>query len=149
MPILSWEGRESDFRAARRAACLSLLLGKEGRIGDAEGGGAMGGNLLVRGDNLLAMKALMPHFVGRVKCVFIDPPYNTGKDFEHYDDNRKHEQWLRLMTPRLALLHDLLAEDGSIWVTIDDDEGHYLKVLMDEIFGRKSFIANVHLGEKA
>ena len=77
-----------------------------------------------------------------MKCVFIDPPYNTGKAFEHYDDNRKHEQWLRLMTPRLALLHDLLAEDGSIWLTIDDDEGHYLKVLMDEIFGRKSFVAN-------
>ena len=132
-----------DFGAARRADCLSLLLGKEGRIGDAEGGGAMGGNWLVRGDNLFAMKALMPHFGGQVKCVFIDPPYNTGKDFEHYDDNRKHEQWLRFMMPRLELLHDLLAEDGSIWVTIDDDEGHYLKVLMDEIFGRKSFVANV------
>ena len=143
MPILHWDRRELDFLEGRRAACRSLLLGKEGRVGDAEGGGAaINGNWLVRGDNLLAMKALMPHFVGRVKCVFIDPPYNTGKDFEHYDDNRKHEQWLRFMTPRLALLHDLLAEDGSIWVTIDDDEGHYLKVLMDEIFGRKSFVAN-------
>lgn len=78
-----------------------------------------------------------------MKCIFIDPPYNTQSAFEHYDDNLEHSQWLSMMYPRLELLRDLLAEDGSIWVTIDDNEGHYLKVLMDEVFGRRNFVANV------
>jgi adenine-specific DNA-methyltransferase len=78
-----------------------------------------------------------------VKCIYIDPPYNTRSAFEHYDDNLEHSQWLSMMYPRLELLRDLLAEDGSLWVSIDDHEGHYLKVMLDEIFGRKNFIANV------
>jgi adenine-specific DNA-methyltransferase len=78
-----------------------------------------------------------------VKCIFIDPPYNTKSAFEHYDDNLEHSQWLSMMLPRLQLLRELLREDGSIWVTIDDNEGHYLKVLMDEVFGRRNFVANV------
>ena len=78
-----------------------------------------------------------------MKCIFIDPPYNTRKSFTHYDDNLEHTQWLEMMYPRLELLRTLLAEDGSIWVIIDDDEGHYLKVIMDEIFGRRNFVANV------
>jgi adenine-specific DNA-methyltransferase len=78
-----------------------------------------------------------------VKCIFIDPPYNTKSAFEHYDDNLEHSQWLAMMFPRLRLLRELLAEDGSIWVTIDDNEAHYLKVIMDEVFGRKNFVANV------
>ena len=78
-----------------------------------------------------------------MKCIFIDPPYNTRSAFEHYDDNLEHSQWLAVMFPRLQLLRDLLAEDGSIWVTIDENESHYLKVIMDEIFGRKNFIAEV------
>ena len=101
------------------------------------------GNLLIRADNLMGLKALCPHYAGAVKCVFIDPPYNTRKDFEHYRDNLQHTQWLEMMYPRLELLNELLAEDGSIWAIIDDDEGHYLKVLMDEIFGRKNFVGNV------
>ena len=72
---------------------------------------------------------------------FIDPPYNTQSAFEHYDDNLEHAQWLTMMLPRLQLLRELLSEDGSIWVTIDDNEGHYLKVLMDEVFGRRNFVA--------
>jgi adenine-specific DNA-methyltransferase len=76
-----------------------------------------------------------------VKCIFIDPPYNTKSAFEHYDDNLEHSQWLSMMLPRLQLLREFLREDGSIWVTIDDHEGHYLKVLMDEVFGRGNFIA--------
>lgn len=83
-----------------------------------------------------------------MKCVFIDPPYNTRSAFEHYDDNLEHAQWLSMMYPRLVLLRDLLSEDGSIWVTIDDNEGHYLKVLMDEVFGREHFVANL-IWEKA
>ena len=78
-----------------------------------------------------------------MKCIYIDPPYNTRSAFEHYDDNLEHSQWLALMFPRLRLLTELIAEDGSIWVTIDENEAHYLKVIMDEIFGRKNFIAEV------
>ena len=100
-------------------------------------------NLLIQGDNLEALKALLPFYRGQVKCIFIDPPYNTKSAFEHYDDNLEHAQWLSLMLPRLQLLRELLREDGSIWVTIDDNEGHYLKVLMDEVFGRGNFVCNV------
>jgi adenine-specific DNA-methyltransferase len=100
-------------------------------------------NLLIQGDNLEALKALLPFYAGRVKCIYIDPPYNTKSAFEHYDDNLEHSQWLSMMYPRLELLRDLLSDDGSIWISIDDNEGHYLKVLMDEVFGRKNFVANV------
>ena len=100
-------------------------------------------NLLIQGDNLEALKALLPFYRGQVKCIFIDPPYNTKSAFEHYDDNLEHAQWLSMMLPRLQLLRELLREDGSLWVTIDDNEGHYLKVLMDEVFGRGNFLADV------
>lgn len=101
------------------------------------------GNMLIYGDNLLAIKALESEYSGRVKCIYIDPPYNTGNAFEHYDDGVEHSIWLSLMRERLELLHKLLAKEGSIWISIDDDEQAYLKVLMDEIFGRRNFINNV------
>src|SRR5262245_56249788 len=100
-------------------------------------------NRLIYGDNLLALKALEQECAGRIKCVFIDPPYNTGSAFEHYDDGVEHSLWLSLMRDRLEVLRALLSEDGSIWITIDDNEAHYLKVLCDEIFGRGSFVANI------
>lgn len=100
-------------------------------------------NRLIYGDNLLALKALEQEFAGQVKCVFIDPPYNTGSAFEHYEDGLEHSIWLGLMRDRLELLRRLLTEDGSLWITIDDNEAHYLKVLCDEIFGRQNFVANV------
>jgi len=100
-------------------------------------------NLLIFGDNLLALKALEHEFAGKVKCIFIDPPYNTGSAFQHYDDGVEHSLWLSLMRDRLALLRGLLSDDGTIWMTIDDNESHYLKVLCDEIFGRPNFVANV------
>ena len=100
-------------------------------------------NRLIFGDNLLALKALEQEFTGKVKCVFIDPPYNTGSAFEHYDDGLEHSLWLSMMRDRLELLRKLLTDDGSIWITIDDNEAHYLKVLCDEVFGRVNFIANV------
>ncbi|MDR3088933.1 MAG: site-specific DNA-methyltransferase [Desulfobulbaceae bacterium] len=81
-------------------------------------------NMLIHGDNLLALKALEQEFAGRVKCIYIDPPYNTGSAFEHYDDNLEHSTWLSLMVLRLQILRNLLSEDGSIWISIDDDEGH-------------------------
>lgn len=100
-------------------------------------------NMLIHGDNLLALKALEQEFAGRVKCIYIDPPYNTGSAFEHYDDNLEHSTWLSLMKPRLDILRNLLSDDGSIWISIDDDEGHYLKVLCDEVFGRQNFVNTV------
>ena len=100
-------------------------------------------NMLIQGDNLLALKALEQEFSGKVKCVFIDPPYNTGSAFEHYDDGLEHSLWLSLMRDRLEIIQRLLSEDGSLWITIDDNEGHYLKVLCDEVFGRSCFIANI------
>jgi adenine-specific DNA-methyltransferase len=97
-------------------------------------------NMLIFGDNLLALKALEQDFAGRIKCIFIDPPYNTGSAFTHYDDGLEHSIWLTLMRDRLAVLKSLLADDGSLWITIDDNEGHYLKVLCDETFGRQNFV---------
>src|SRR5690606_7417038 len=96
-------------------------------------------NMLIHGDNLLALKALEQEFTGKVKCIYIDPPYNTGNAFEHYDDGVEHSQWLNLMKPRLTLLRNLLANDGSIFIQIDDEEQAYLKVLCDEVFGRSNF----------
>ena len=100
-------------------------------------------NRLIFGDNLLALKALEQEFTGKVKCVFIDPPYNTGSAFTHYDDGLEHSIWLGLMRDRLEIIRRLLSDDGSLWITIDDNEAHYLKVLCDEIFGRANFVANV------
>jgi len=99
-------------------------------------------NQLIFGDNLLALKALEQEFSGKVKCVFIDPPYNTGSAFTHYDDGLEHSIWLGLMRDRLEIIKRLLADDGSLWITIDDNEAHYLKVLGDEVFGRSNFVAN-------
>jgi len=100
-------------------------------------------NRLIFGDNLLALKALESEFAGKVKCVFIDPPYNTGSAFTHYDDGVEHSVWLSLMRDRLEIIRRLLSEDGSLWITIDDNEAHYLKVLCDEIFGRGNFVCSI------
>lgn len=100
-------------------------------------------NMLIHGDNLLALKALEQEFTGKVKCIYIDPPYNTGSAFTHYDDCLEHSIWLGLMRERLVILKSLLAEDGSIWISIDAGESHYLKVLCDEVFGRESFVDEV------
>ncbi|WP_295637419.1 site-specific DNA-methyltransferase [uncultured Methylibium sp.] len=99
-------------------------------------------NRLIFGDNLLALKALEQEFAGQVKCVFIDPPYNTGSAFTHYDDGLEHSIWLGLMRDRLEIIKRLMSDDGSLWITIDDNEAHYLRVLCDEVFGRKTFVAN-------
>ncbi|MGB6177630.1 MAG: site-specific DNA-methyltransferase [Methylocella sp.] len=138
MPILHWLGREEHVKAAEAVPYRLLEADDALSAGDPETP-----NMLIQGDNLEALKALLPYYAGRVKCIFIDPPYNTRSAFEHYDDNLEHTQWLAMMYPRLALLRELLAEDGSIWVTIDDNEGHYLKVIMDEIFGRSNFIGEI------
>ena len=135
MPSLSWLHKQHAEQAAAKVPHHLLTV-------QSVHGDTTAGNLLIQGDNLLALKALLPAYRGRVKCVFIDPPYNTQSAFEHYNDKLEHSLWLTMMLPRLHLLRDLLSEDGSIWVTIDDNEGHYLKVLMDEVFGRGNFVAN-------
>jgi adenine-specific DNA-methyltransferase len=136
MPLLDWVNKTQAVQAA--AHVPYHLLRYEAAHGDADAE-----NLLIQGDNLLALKALLPFYRGRVKCIYIDPPYNTQSAFEHYSDSLEHSQWLSMIYPRLVLLRDLLAEDGSIWVSIDDNEAHYLKVIMDEVFGRGNFVANV------
>ncbi|MDX1765507.1 MAG: site-specific DNA-methyltransferase [Candidatus Saccharimonadales bacterium] len=129
--------RDEDVRAAEKVPYR--LMEEEPELGY---GDQNSGNMLIQGDNLDALKALLPYYAGQVKCIYIDPPYNTGSAFEHYDDNLEHSKWLAMMWPRLELLRELLAEDGSIWVSIDDDEAHYMKVMLDEVFGRKNFIVN-------
>ena len=138
MPTLDWLNRADAFTLANKVPYRLLeQVSTHGTTLPAQAD-----NLLIQGDNLEALKALLPFYRGCVKCIFIDPPYNTKSAFEHYDDNLEHAQWLSMMLPRLQLLRELLREDGSIWVTIDDNEGHYLKVLMDEVFGRGNFVAN-------
>jgi adenine-specific DNA-methyltransferase len=100
-------------------------------------------NRLIFGDNLLALKALEAECAGKVKCVYIDPPYNTGSAFAEYEDGLEHSTWLALMRDRLELLRRLLSSGGSCWVQLDDNEAHYCRVLMDEVFGRRNFVANV------
>lgn len=136
MPSLSWLRKQHAEQAATKVPHHLLTV-------QSVHGDSTSGNLLIQGDNLLALKALLPAYRGRVKCVFIDPTYNTQSAFEHYNDKLEHSLWLTMMLPRLQLLRDLLSQDGSIWVTIDDNEGHYLKVLMDEVFGRGNFVASI------
>lgn len=138
MPKLDWLTRSEDEKASARVPYRLLEAVPEHSYGDPSAE-----NMLIQGDNLDALKALLPFYAGRVKCIFIDPPYNTRSAFEHYDDNLEHTQWLGMMYPRLELLREFLAEDGSIWVTIDDNEAHYLKVIMDELFGRKNFVSSI------
>ena len=131
---LTWIGKGEEPKLEPRI----LIENSEFSYGDPNSE-----NVLIQGDNLLALKALEQDYAGKVKCIYIDPPYNTGNAFEHYDDGIEHSMWLNLMKPRLVLLRNLLATDGSIWISIDDDESHYLKVLCDEVFGRRNFVSNV------
>ena len=102
-------------------------------------------DMFIQGDNLDALKTLLPYYAGggEVKCIYIDPPYNTGSAFEHYDDNLEHTKWLEMIYPRIELLREFLSDNGSIWISIDDDESHYLKVIYDEVFGRNNFVSSI------
>lgn len=133
---LTWVGKDKEIKIEPRLLIENVALSNVAKDKDTE-------NMLIHGDNLLALKALEQKYAGQVKCIYIDPPYNTGAAFEHYDDNLEHSIWLGLMRERLVILRNLLKNDGSIWISIDDDEGHYLKVLCDEIFGRTNFINTV------
>lgn len=131
---LTWIGKGEDHEVEPRI----LIHDSSKDYGDPDTG-----NMLVHGDNLLALKALEQDYSGKIKCVYIDPPYNTGNAFEYYDDNLEHSIWLNLMYPRLKIIRNLIQDGGSLWVSIDDNECHYLKVMLDEIFGRDAFVAQV------
>ena len=169
MPMLNWMGREKAARATKDV--VMKILREEKSLGYRVGGSrscATGTaadarervppvvadaadarervppeGILVHGDNLEALKALLPFYAGEVKCIYIDPPYNTGSAFEHYDDNLEHSTWLNMMYPRLKLLREFLREDGSIWINLDDNEVHYCKIVCDEIFGRQNFLCDL------
>lgn len=157
MPVLNWIGKDKIVEHDKDLPFRVLKPNKNLSIGESE-------NLLIQGDNLEALKALMPFYYGKVKCIYIDPPYNTGNEGWIYNDrvnspqikswlNKvvgaegedlcRHDKWLCMMYPRLKLLRDLLSNDGVIFVSIDDNEEHNLKTIMDEIFGEKNFVANI------
>ncbi len=138
MPVLEWLTKDADLKTSLLVPYR--VLKPEPALGYGAGDTS---NMLIQGDNLEALISLRPSYAGSVKCIFIDPPYNTRSAFEQYDDNLEHTRWLALIYPRIEMLRDLLTRDGSIWVSIDDNEAHYLKVVMDEIFGRANFVANV------
>ena len=136
MPTLDWTGKQDAIKIAKRIPYRLLEYDSELSCGD-------GDNLIVQGDNLDALNSLLPFYRGRVKCVYIDPPYNTGSAFEHYDDNLEHATWLSMMYPRLELLREFLSDDGAIFISIDDNEQAHLKLICDEIFGANNFVAQL------
>ncbi len=133
---LTWVGKYEEKKIEPRI----LIEDKSKSYGDPDTE-----NMLIHGDNLIALKALEQDFEGKIKCIYIDPPYNTGSAFEHYNDGLEHSEWLNMMKPRLELLRNLLRDDGFFCCHIDDSEGHYLKVLLDEIFGRDNYLTTLYI----
>src|SRR5262249_7293043 len=140
---LSWIGKDERSRLEPRM--LIEDAGKSYHAAARLSENDIFDNLLIFGDNLLALKALENEFAGRVNCIYIDPPYNTGNAFEHYDDAIEHSIWLNLMRDRLELLYRLLSPTGFICCHIDDSESHYLKVLLDEVFGRSNYVTTIYV----
>lgn len=133
---LTWYGKDEPIRIEPRLLIENAALSNTAADLDTE-------NMLIHGDNLLALKALETQYAGQIKCVYIDPPFNTGQAFEHYDDNLEHSIWLNLMNQRLRCLYNLLEANGMLWIHLDDVEVHYCKVLLDEIFARQNFVAHI------
>lgn len=133
---LTWVGKYEQKEIEPRI----LVENSELSYGDQDTG-----NMLIHGDNLIALKALEQDYAGKIKCIYIDPPYNTGSAFEYYDDGLEHSEWLNMMRPRLEILHNLLADDGFFCCHIDDSESHYLKVVLDEIFDRKNYLSSFYI----
>ena len=159
MPTLNWIGKQAVETHHKDVPFRLLEAVPELSAGDTDSG-----NVIVQGDNLLALKALLPRYAGQVKCIYIDPPYNTGNEGWVYNDNvnspeiqrwlgdvvgkegetlDRHDRWLCMMYPRLMLLKQFLRDDGVIFVSIDDNEVGHLRLLMDEIFGANNFVANI------
>jgi adenine-specific DNA-methyltransferase len=159
MTELVFKGNEFVWNHHLAVPFRPLVPQPDKGIGDA----SLDGNLIIQGDNLHALKALLPMYAGKVDCIFIDPPYNTGNEGWAYNDNvnapmmkewleanpigiedgLRHDKWCAMMWPRLRLLHELLSEKGSLWITVDDNESHRAKVLLDEVFGESNFVANI------
>ena len=159
MPTLDFKGKQHIYAHHLSVPYRQLIPDESKSVSS----GSDSGNLIIHGDNLHALKALLPTYAGRVKCIYIDPPYNTGNEGWIYNDKvnsplmrqwladnaevdgedlERHDKWLCMMWPRLQLLRELLSEDGAIFVSIDDNEQHHLRKIMDEIFGETNFIAN-------
>ena len=138
---LTWYGKDEPIRVEPRLLIENAALSNTPADPDTE-------NMLIHGDNLLALKALETRFSGQVKCIYIDPPYNVGAMNEHYDDLIEHSLWLNRMRPRLQLLRSLLCDEGVIFIQISDEEQAYLKVLCDEVFGRSNFVNMVSVNMK-
>lgn len=134
---LTWVGKYEDDEELEPRI---LVEDKEKSYGDPNTG-----NMLIHGDNLLALKALEKDYSGKIKCIYIDPPYNTGKAFDFYDDNLEHSIWLQMMKKRIQILHNLLSDDGFLCCQIDDSESSYLKVVLDEIFGRANYLSTFYM----
>ncbi|HFQ91733.1 MAG TPA: site-specific DNA-methyltransferase, partial [Chromatiales bacterium] len=158
MTELVFKGKEFVYNHHLAVPTRPLEPRPEKSVGDV----SLDGNLIIHGDNLHALKALLPHYAGKVDCVFIDPPYNTGNEGWVYNDNvnapmikewlgkevgledgLRHDKWCAMMWPRLRLLHELLAETGSFWMTLDDNEVHRARMMLDEIFGEENFVATI------
>ncbi|MFQ5343728.1 MAG: site-specific DNA-methyltransferase, partial [Anaerolineae bacterium] len=158
MPTLNWIGKEAVINHHKEVPFRLLNCDPTLSVGEPNG------NLLIEGDNLEALKALLPYYAGQVKCIYIDPPYNTGNESWVYNDNvnspqirawlgkvvggegedlSRHDKWLCMMYPRLRLLWELLSDEGSLWMSIDDNEIHHARAILDEIFGEHNFVANV------
>ncbi len=133
---LTWYGKDEPIRIEPRLLIENTALSNTVADTDTE-------NMLIHGDNLLALKALETQFAGQVKCIYIDPPYNTGNAFDKYDDNMEHSIWLNLMDCRFRYLHSMLRKDGFLFVNLDEQEHAYAKVILDGIFGRQNFIGDI------
>ncbi|HPI63150.1 MAG TPA: site-specific DNA-methyltransferase, partial [Alphaproteobacteria bacterium] len=162
MPTLEFKGKQFVYSHHHSVPFRELVIDKDKSLSKKPN---LDDNLIIHGDNLHALKALMPQYAGKIKCIYIDPPYNTGNEGWCYNDNvnsplmkewvaknanpvdkedlQRHDKWLCMMYPRLKLLHELLADDGVIFVSIDDHEQHHLRAIMDEIFGEENFVANI------
>ncbi len=159
MPTLNWIGKDAVINLHKEVPFRLLKCRADLSVGNS-----YSGNLLVQGDNLEALKALLPYYAGQVKCIYIDPPYNTGNENWVYNDNvnspemrewlgkvvgteaedlSRHDKWLCMMYPRLVLLHQMLQEDGSFWMSIDDNEIHFARAILDEIFGIQNFVTTI------
>ncbi|MEA4821246.1 MAG: DNA methyltransferase [Erysipelotrichales bacterium] len=139
---LTWYGKDNDIKVEPRLLIENPNLSYKSQNRDLFSG-ATYDNMLIHGDNLIALKSLEKDYASKIKCIYIDPPYNTGSAFEQYDDNIEHSLWLSLMSKRIEIMKNLLSEEGSIWISIDDDERDYLKIVCDEVFGRQNFIASI------
>src|SRR5919106_537582 len=164
MPTLDFKGKQFVYSHHLSVPFRELVVDPKKSLSAKGQKPSLDDNLIIHGDNLEALKALLPTHAGKIDCIFIDPPYNTGNEGWHYNDNvrsplmqvwvkhgnpveredmERHDKWLSMMWPRLNLLRELLSEDGAIFISIDDNEQHHLRSSMDEIFGEENLIANI------